>query len=443
MLWHAQSEQNARPQDVLADRTILVFFSASWCMPCVRFTPKLIQTYTNLKKRGERVEIVYCSMDQLPNCYQSYAQKMPWYAVPFDAPDMTQQLVTTLLDTERHGIPHLAVIRPDGTPLEVDDVVRQIEADPQGLQFPWPAPPCSHYLPEQFCRYSHTDIDNCLPLAPMSKLQNKYVLLYFAGQWNSTCRNYGPQLNDVYKKLKQHHGDEFELLLVSSDRCKADFEQHLSELSFGAIPYEDVSCREGLTRRLKVRNVPALVMLGPNEREVINDKVHLMGDCINDFPYHPKQCGDFQCFPMEINLHKCVLIFCEECDDEVQAHVVRACQAASEELLRLSSSTDNAAGTATGAGACSGDTLALVKIFWNLKPNAVSESVRAAIHLPLDGRLHMIMLDLPDDCGYYVGSSTRNNTAGKSSSSQQVCDELSSDDIVRFCKNPGVRRKLV
>ncbi|KAI2508259.1 hypothetical protein MHU86_6188 [Fragilaria crotonensis] len=45
LLWHAQSERKARPLDVLADRTVLVFFSASWCMPCVRFTPKLIQTY--------------------------------------------------------------------------------------------------------------------------------------------------------------------------------------------------------------------------------------------------------------------------------------------------------------------------------------------------------------------------------------------------------------
>ena len=62
--------------------------------------------------------------------------------------------------------------------------------------------------------------------------------------------------------------------------------------------------------------------------------------------------------------------------------------------------------------------------------------MRAAIHLPLDGRLHMIMLDLPDDCAYYVATTDE-------SSSQTVRDEISSDDIVRFCKNPGVRRKLV
>ena len=167
-------------------------------------------------------------------------------------------------------------------------------------------------------------------------------------------------------------------------------------------------------------------MLGPNERKVINDKVHLMGDYISDFPYHPKRCGDFKCFPMEINLSKCVLIFCEEADDEVQAHVVRACQVASEQLLRKSLSSS----------AAGGEAVSLVKIFWNLKPNPVSESVRAAIHLPLDGRLHMIMLDLPDDCAYYVATTDE-------SSSQTVRDEISSDDIVRFCKNPGVRRKLV
>jgi hypothetical protein len=136
---------------------------------------------------------------------------MPWFAVPFDAPQITQRLVTTLLDGESHGIPHLAVIRPDGTTLEVDDVVRQIEADPLGLQFPWPAPPCPHFLPERFCRYSDGTMDQCFQFKPMSQLQNKYLLLYFAGPWNSTCRNYGPQLNEAYRNLKLHHGDDFEV----------------------------------------------------------------------------------------------------------------------------------------------------------------------------------------------------------------------------------------
>jgi hypothetical protein len=222
-------------------------------------------------------------------------------------------------------------------------------------------------------------------------------------------------------------------LLVSGDRSKAEFEQHLSELSFGAIPYDEESCRSGLARRLKIHSGPALVMLGPNKpRQVINDKVHLMGDYIRDFPYHPKRCGDFKFFPMEINLSKCVLIFCEEADDEVQADVVRACQSASEDLLLLLMPTNDSNGNNNG-GPCASDR-AEFKIFWNMKPNAVSESLRSAMRLSMDGRLHMVLLDLPDDCSYYVATELSSTT---------LCDGIASNDIVQFCKNPGERRQLV
>ena len=165
-------------------------------------------------------------MDQVPNCYNSYASKMPWYAVPFDAPQVAQRLVATFLNVNnnRNGIPHVVVIRPDGTLWndkdddDNNDVVHRIEADPEGLQFPWPAPPCHQFLPDQFCRYSMNDDDNdddddddVLQYEPMSKLENKYILLYFAAHWCATCRTFGPQLNEAYQNLKQHHGDGFEV----------------------------------------------------------------------------------------------------------------------------------------------------------------------------------------------------------------------------------------
>lgn len=233
-------------------------------------------------------------------------------------------------------------------------------------------------------------------------------------------------------------------MLVSGDRYQAEFEQHLSELSFGAIPYDEESCRSGLTRRLKICSRPALVMLGPQQqRQVINDKVQLTGDYIRDFPYHPKRCGDFKFFPMEINLHKCVLIFCEEADDQVQADIMRACQSAAEELWLQPSTDDNlhshhhdGSSCSDGGGRDGNGKGGGVKIFWNVKPNPVSESLRSAIGLPMDGRLHMVLLDLPDDCAYHVATLSLSSTL-------QSCDGIASNDIVQFCRNPGVRRQLI
>jgi hypothetical protein len=42
---------------------------------------------------------------------------------------------------------HVAIIRPNGTMLDVDDAVHQITLDPQGTQFPWPARPLCDMVP--------------------------------------------------------------------------------------------------------------------------------------------------------------------------------------------------------------------------------------------------------------------------------------------------------
>jgi len=401
LLWHPRSNAHVSPEDVLGDRTVLLYFSASWCMPCVRFTPKLIQTYTNLKERGERVEIVLVSCDQEQNFYNSYARKMPWFAVPFESLELAQRLVTKF--EANHGIPHLAVIRPDGTSLEVDDAVGAISADPLGTHFPWPPRPMSEMLPDKFCRYS----GGVMEQVPMSTLEGKYLLLYFAADWSAPCQNFAPELEKMYVNLKKHRSD-FELLLVSGDRCDDEFHQHLEGLSFGAIPYHDKDCRTGLMRRLKIRSGPGLVMLGPNG-EVINDKVRLQGDYISNFPYRPKSYGDLKYSPMEISVHKCVLIFCEEVDHELQEDVVEACQLAAEELKSFSKES--------------------LKVYWNLKPNAVSESIRQITELSTD-LIQMVLLDLPDSGAYYVAT----NLDG---------EMITSQDIVDFCKAPGKRRHLV
>ena len=394
-------------------------------MPCVRFTPKLIQTYTNLKERGERVEIVLVSCDQEQNFYNSYARKMPWFALPFESLELAQRLVTKF--EANHGIPHLAVIRPDGTSMEVDDAVGAISADPLGTHFPWPPRPLSEMLPDKFCRYS----GGVMEQVPMSTLRGKYLLLYFAADWSAPCQNFAPELEKMYVNLKKHRSDFevsfcccagvssalqsdthtcflIQLLLVSGDRCDDEFHQHLEGLSFGAIPYHEKACRTGLMRRLKIRSGPGLVMLGPTG-EVINDKVRLQGDYISNFPYRPKSYGDLKYSPMEISVHKCVLIFCEEVDNELQEDVMEACQLAAEELKSFSKES--------------------LKVYWNLKPNAVSESIRQITELSIDA-IQMVLLDLPDSGAYYVAT----NLDG---------EMITSQDIVDFCKAPGKRRYLV
>ena len=46
---------------------IAIYFSAHWCPPCRRFTPMLVQSYTQMKEAGKNVEIVFarCGVDTI------------------------------------------------------------------------------------------------------------------------------------------------------------------------------------------------------------------------------------------------------------------------------------------------------------------------------------------------------------------------------------------
>lgn len=69
--------------EVLSGKYIGLYFSASWCPPCRRFTPKLVQCFNNLRRMGKPFEIVLVSSDRSPDDYKRYLDNMPWLALPF------------------------------------------------------------------------------------------------------------------------------------------------------------------------------------------------------------------------------------------------------------------------------------------------------------------------------------------------------------------------
>lgn len=87
-----------------------LYFSALWCPPCEKFTPKLTSVYNSLKDKNHDFEIVFISIDRdeagYTNCYQS----MPWLALPYG--DETVKLLLRYFNVQ--GIPSLIIIGPDG-----------------------------------------------------------------------------------------------------------------------------------------------------------------------------------------------------------------------------------------------------------------------------------------------------------------------------------------
>ncbi|XP_076886235.1 putative nucleoredoxin 2 [Bidens hawaiensis] len=103
----------------LMGKTIGLYFSAQWCLPSHKFTPKLISIYQKIKQNitlqefseeQEDFEIIYVSSDQNELEFNTSFSVMPWLALPFGDP--TSKNLTKYFDIR--GIPTLIILGPDG-----------------------------------------------------------------------------------------------------------------------------------------------------------------------------------------------------------------------------------------------------------------------------------------------------------------------------------------
>lgn len=112
-----------------------LYFSAHWCPPCRGFTPKLVETYTALRKANQPFEVIFVSSDRTAEEFREYYATMPWLAIP--AGDPRKAALSRLFDVE--GIPTLVLL--DATTGEVlsTDGRSTVMSDPKGKRFPWGA----------------------------------------------------------------------------------------------------------------------------------------------------------------------------------------------------------------------------------------------------------------------------------------------------------------
>lgn len=95
-----------------------LYFSASWCPPCRRFTPIFAEIYEELAPKGE-FEVVFVSSDRDEESFNAYFSKMPWLSIPFLDPETHKRLKTLF---KVRGIPHLVVLDANGMVSTVDGV---------------------------------------------------------------------------------------------------------------------------------------------------------------------------------------------------------------------------------------------------------------------------------------------------------------------------------
>ena len=105
-----------------------LYFSASWCVPCVYFTKQLAKFYNAVNQDKKNMEVVWVSGDDDLEEYQNYFKKMPWVAIPFGDSNRIQTLSQLF---RVRGIPSLFVLDNDATilsPYGKDDILDKGQA---------------------------------------------------------------------------------------------------------------------------------------------------------------------------------------------------------------------------------------------------------------------------------------------------------------------------
>jgi len=197
---------------------------------------------------------------------------------------------------------------------------------------------------------------------------------------------------------------------VSSDRDANGFQEYYAEMPFWALPYEERDAKAHLSKLFGIRGIPALLILGPvpeggGDRPLINDNLRgiIDGGDFSEFPFYPKPYADLSLGADGINEHRCLVVFCENEDDDEQRDIVEMVKKVAEKKKEG------------------------MKFFYATSPAGVVPAVRKLLKMEnkMDGVV-MALLDIPDKGGYYLSSET----------------DLTENKIEQFISNPGQRQQM-
>jgi nucleoredoxin len=128
---------------------------------------------------------------------------------------------------------------------------------------------------------------------PVAELVGKAVGLYFSAHWCSPCRNFTPQLVEIYNELLKK-GEAFEIVFLSGDEEEKAFEEYYASMPWLALPFAD-DTEKNLSRYFRVEGIPTLIILGPDGKTVQNDAVGLIREYgIRAYPFTKERLDDLE-----------------------------------------------------------------------------------------------------------------------------------------------------
>lgn len=286
--------------DELKGKTIGLYFSASWCGPCHRFTPKLVDVYNDVSAKGG-FEVVFVSADKDVESFNEYFSKMPWVAVPFSESDIRDKLNDLF---KVSGIPHLVLLDEYGKVLSDKGVVIVGDYGAEGYPF---TPEHLNELKEKEEEAKRNQSLSSILVSqsrnfvlsadgkavPVTELEGKTIGLYFSLASYNTSAVFTEKLVKVYKELKEK-GESFEIVTIPLDDKEESFKQGLEGAPWLSLPFKDNSC-EKLIKYFELSTLPTVVILGPDGKTLhpnVAETIEEHG--ILAFPFTPKRFTELE-----------------------------------------------------------------------------------------------------------------------------------------------------
>merc|ERR1712061_284651 len=178
-----------------------------------------------------------------------------------------------------------------------------------------------------------------------------------------------------------------EIVFVSSDRDEGSFKAYFGEMPWLALPFENRSVKEQLSKKFGVRGIPSLVLLDKDRSTITTEgRGAIMGD-LADFPWHPKPIANLAQEMDGLNETPSVVMLCDGADKTAQDEAYKALEPIALEVW--------------AAAKAAGDDPELCFFIATSSEGPVTQ-IRDLCGLPSDGPPSVVLLDIPDNGGYYL-----------------------------------------
>jgi len=234
-----------------------------------------------------------------------------------------------------------------------------------------------------------------------STLKGRKLAIYASASWCGPCQQFTPKLKDVYTKTKQD-GKDWEVIYLSGDNNEASMMNYFQKQPWLAVPFEDSETRSGLMSHFGIRGYPTMIMLD-EDLNVTNKG--LRGYITDDpegkeYPWTPKPVLTFDQAAEDLTDLPVLTILMEKESEATQAQfstILTKLAESHREKMKAKKADEMLFCIA------SEETGLTARIRDLVKPPATKRALcNGDLCAKLDESSAVIMVDIPDNGGYYV-----------------------------------------